>query len=332
MVRHLTSDEKFDIINRYINGESSLQLSKVFNISKYAILRVLRINNIPRRSCRKFDEYTDDMILMYNNGYSACKIASILGMSSRKVYKTLHENGISRRNMSNARQIYKHNCYFFDDLIYESSVYFLGLVYSDGCITNHNTNYKLTLELQESDKHIIETFRDLISPEKQIYCVNKSEINPKWSNLYGITVDDKYIVNKLKEYGMIVGKTYNRRFPEVILNSSEDIQRHFIRGYFDGDGSIYYKKKEGKIIKSTIRITFASNINICENIGNIIKMHCNANYVISKNGNSNHITFMGRLKVMRILNWLYKDSNYYLYRKRAKYEELLELIESEMIS
>mgnify|MGYP001085760845 CR=1 FL=1 len=328
MIRRLTPEEKSEIITRYVMGESSLQLSEAFKISKPAILRVLRNNHIERRSCRKFDDLTENMISMYSSGVSACEISDVLGMSSRKVYKTLEENGICRRDFSNAKQTYYRQSAFFDDISSESQAYFFGLLYADGSVSNSKTNFKLSIQLQETDKHILESLCELIIPGKSPRFVERPCDHPNWSNLYSVCVDDKYMVTKLRSHGLVSDKTRCRTFPEIILKSNEEIQRHFIRGYFDGDGSIYYKKKEGKIIKSTIRVTFASNFNMCENIGNIIKMYCNSNYIISNNGNSNHITFMGRLKVMRILDWLYKDSTYYLHRKYAKYEELKELIDS----
>jgi hypothetical protein len=47
---YLTEIEKQEIINKYINGQSSGKLGKIYNVSSLAILSVLKKANVPRRN------------------------------------------------------------------------------------------------------------------------------------------------------------------------------------------------------------------------------------------------------------------------------------------
>ena len=46
----LSAEEKDEVINRYINGESAQSISKTFTVSPTAIYGLLKRRNIPRRT------------------------------------------------------------------------------------------------------------------------------------------------------------------------------------------------------------------------------------------------------------------------------------------
>lgn len=62
----------------------------------------------------------------------------------------------------------------------------------------------------------------------------------------------KLFVKNLSQYGIKVGKTYSEL--SIPSNLSIDLIPHFIRGYFDGDGSIFVCKVKGvpKYLKGNI--------------------------------------------------------------------------------
>lgn len=111
--------------------------------------------------------------------------------------------------------------------------YLLGLFYSDGCITNCHNSYSAKIVLHEKDKNLLELlikyfpFLKLRRHTKISYCV---------------TCNKKSFVEDLIANGMIFRKSFNGkellRFPEL----PKELQNHFIRGYFDGDGSVYKQK------------------------------------------------------------------------------------------
>lgn len=45
----LTDQQKIDIVNRYLQGESSLKLAKAYSITKQSVLSILKIRKIKIR-------------------------------------------------------------------------------------------------------------------------------------------------------------------------------------------------------------------------------------------------------------------------------------------
>lgn len=48
-MRKLTDEQKIEIVKKYKDGESSVKLSKEFNVSTRAILNILKVRNITMR-------------------------------------------------------------------------------------------------------------------------------------------------------------------------------------------------------------------------------------------------------------------------------------------
>lgn len=82
------------------------------------------------------------------------------------------------------------------------------------------------------------------------------------------------MANDLRSYGLTNNKSYNAFIPEQQIPN--DLIRHYIRGYFDGDGSVYYNKTHNRLY---ISIVTASE-QMHKDFYNIVKkyididMHC----------------------------------------------------------
>lgn len=55
-----------------------------------------------------------------------------------------------------------------------------------------------------------------------------------------LTITNKKIAKDLIKCGCIPNKSLVLKFPDERIFASKDLIRHFIRGYFDGDGCISY--------------------------------------------------------------------------------------------
>lgn len=122
---------------------------------------------------------------------------------------------------------------------------------------------------------------------------------------------------ELKEYLSTLGITSNKTIklegiPEIILHS--DYYMHFIRGYFDGDGSIYNKKEQ-------IGINFTSScFNLLNQIKFLLNLHTNK---IADYKTYYGLNCAGIQKPISILDKLYKNSdvNNRLERKYQIYKQ-----------
>lgn len=120
---------------------------------------------------------------------------------------------------------------FFENIDTHEKAYWLGMLLSDGTVSN-----KGAIVLSLRDKEHIEKFRDAIGAVNKI----STRVDNKWSKpciIYTFSIRDQKMASDLKKYGMVPNKTHiGFSFPDI----DERFQWDFIRGYFDGGGSIYW--------------------------------------------------------------------------------------------
>lgn len=102
---------------------------------------------------------------------------------------------------------------------------------------------QIVLCLKDSDSYLVEKIKNYFSPEITLQ---------KRRNNVGFAISSQIICENLSQYGIKVGKTYSEL--SIPSNLSIDLIPHFIRGYFDGDGSIFVCKVKGvpKYLKGNI--------------------------------------------------------------------------------
>lgn len=268
---------------------------------------------------------------MYTNGMNSNEIGKIIGVSGTTILRTLEKNGIKRRELSTALRTYPCNEHYFDVIDTEDKSYFFGLLFADGSL--HNSLDTINISLQEGDKDILELMTTYIQPTKKLYYLDRSKdkdsINRK--NQYKMEINSIHMGNLLNSYGLIPNKSLIKQFPKVILNSNEDIIKHFIRGYYDGNGGINVKLEENKNLRRTT-IFISSTYQMCDQIRMLFLTYCNVNGFIDKNHTynevNNYILSVGKIyHVKLILDWMYSNSTIYLTRKYDKYLLLREKLE-----
>ena len=115
--------------------------------------------------------------------------------------------------------------------------YLLGLFYSDGCIVNHKGSYCASIVLNEEDKYLLEKIQSLF-PFFRLVKIT--------SHAWELICTKKALIEDLQLNGMLFRKSIDNkeflRFPRIPI----ELYSHFIRGYFDGDGSVF-KQKQGNI-------------------------------------------------------------------------------------
>lgn len=124
---------------------------------------------------------------------------------------------------------YKVNEEYFD-VLNENSTYWLGFLYADGYVRLKNgRSGSLKLKLKNTDKNHIEKFLNEIGSNHPIKCGVDGR-----SNFCVTSVNSNRMVKRLFELGCINNKTFKMVLPDL----PQHLMKHFIRGYFDGDGSV----------------------------------------------------------------------------------------------
>ncbi len=124
-------------------------------------------------------------------------------------------------------------------------LYLAGLVASDGCLSlskyryGDHINHGCYIELVNKDLELHKKFCDIVEllsgarPRTRAYggCSYRSRIGSK--PLFGM----------LNSLGIPIGKKNHIDIPPAITTQSNDLVKHYIRGCFDGDGSINLEKR-----------------------------------------------------------------------------------------
>jgi|SRR5579885_421424 len=268
-----------------------------------------------------------NIIELYNSGKTSWQVAKEFGCAQSFVINTLKRNGIERRNNHSYTTKYVANDEFFKIIDSEEKAYFLGLLYADGnvYVGRNGRSNEISIALQENDIDILEKFKNIISPLSKLKFIDYGKKG--WKNQYLLKINSKTICNQLIQLGCVQNKSLILQWPEYIKDIN--LQRHFIRGYSDGDGSIYYYKKyinKNNILEWRWQITSTSFF--CNNVKNIIEnllhIHCIVGLSSPKSNNiTTTLSIGGNKQVKIILDWLYKDVNIYMKRKYNKYMDFL---------
>ena len=252
----------------------------------------------------------ENILELYTSGKTPIEIAEQLGCTLSNVSRRLKKAGVHiKRDYAKTRYSrisrYKVNETYFDNIDTEDKAYFLGLMMSDGCVSNNCFYIKLI------DEDILLKFKECLECENQVIFTQAP--NPNWNNSYKLTICSKYMCKALEKLGCTKNKTKTLKFPNI----KKELYRHFIRGFFDGDGCL---QLQNKIYHCRFDLTCASK-EFLEEVRPILTEHAKTSGYLGKETKYDvwHLNYSGH-QVKQILDWIYKDSNYYLQRKYNKYK------------
>ena len=140
--------------------------------------------------------------------------------------------------------------------------------------------------------------------------------------MYQLEFYSSYICKTLEKLGMVQNKSLILTFPTFLDKS---LYSHFIRGYFDGDGSFcpHYTKKGW----FQALVTITSTESFCNDCLEIIRKETGIGGGIydasSHNGITKMISISGTNQLKRFFKWLYKDAELYMKRKHDLYIQYL---------
>lgn len=236
--------------------------------------------------------------------------------------KVLRKSGISiRDNTLNSRK-YTHNENFFEQIDNEIKAYWLGFIYADGFIESKrdSNSQKLGITLSAIDESHLYKFKTHIEATNPIKTYIGSGYNSNGRFTKILLTSQKTVVD-LKKLGVIENKTKNLSFPNELIVPNNLI-RHFIRGYFDGDGTIYCSQDK-KYDHFSYQLSFTGTKEIIDGI----RKFFNKRVVIKTRHNAFYMNIGGNHQVKDVLSILYADSSVYLERKYNKYLDLCKYIE-----
>lgn len=222
------------------------------------------------------------------------------------------------------KRLQDHN--FFEKINTEEKAYFLGLIYADGNLymSKRANSIEVSISLQEGDKHILEKLQSLIYIDnpKPLEFVKKRKEHHK--NQYKFITHSRKIFDDLLKLGLSPRKSRILKFPTE-SQVPHYLLRHFIRGYFDGDGSIYLQKPSKKSTDfPCYRCSVCGTEHFSTELRKLLSKELSS--IIEKHNNSFILRILGSRSSFQFLNWLYSESSVYLTRKFNRFQDLILLM------
>lgn len=197
---------------------------------------------------------------------------------------------------------------FFANIDTENKAYWLGFLYADG----YQDGYEIIIRLKVDDKEHLEKLKLDLNSSHPIR--NTKEIGyftKKLKIMSNLRIGSKKICNQLSVLGCVKAKSCIIRLP----NLPEYLVRHFVRGYFDGDGSI---SKSGRGIDAVL---YSGSVNF---IDDIEKLFHNEKIGFSRYIDyNNYLRVRRKAELVKFYNYMYEDSTVFLDRKHNKFIEFL---------
>jgi hypothetical protein len=335
MKKILSVEQEIEIGNLYVSKNiTTYEIADMYCVSPSVVQRAIRKHGFPMR--KKTPTYShsaweraDEVVADYcGETMTFDEIKKKYNASHLTIWRITDSRGIPRREhqvtsdagrevcMENGRKrnIYPVDSTFFDDIDSEEKAYWWGFIYADGYVGGDAR--ALVINLGNADRTHLEKFRDAISPNRPV------RLETKFRKHLGITtntavlrVDDKRVGLRLQTLGIIPKRT---DFTRVKDNLPEDMFVHWLRGYFDGDGTA------GKDIRHpSIRILGQEDLLqwILDELNSRGVLHTLAlpYQKGGKNGtkiNIYELSIGGSRQLVSFRSWLYKDATVYLERKK----------------
>lgn len=238
------------------------------------------------------------------------KVAKYFNVSRSTIKNNFKKYNITYENCIKL----KFNENFFNNS--PESFYIAGFIAADGSINKNN----LSIQLSSKDSAHLYKIKELLQLEGELQLIppRKSEINKRIIN-GGETIllrcNSSIMINDLKRFNIVPNKSKIYDMPDWLINHS--LVNHFMRGYFDGDGSIGF-------VKTKLRWSLVGNVWFLEKYQNILEKNCNISHnkiCIRKEG-LGQLEYQGNIVIPKICRFLYNDATCYLERKFNIYKSL----------
>ena len=234
-----------NIIKRYKEGTSQCQLAKDYNCSRSAIKTILNKNLIKIRDAHEANsKIIDESIIeqiVYNYtvlGQGTSSAGKKWKIGQDKVKKILKEQGVKLRTYVESKQIQR--IYRIDDNFFknqnEDMAYILGFIAADGNVAKKENC--ISIEIHEKDKELLELIKEKTKNTRPLKFYIHTNKDREDTPVVKFQTWNSEWKKDLAIYNIVPNKTFILK-PPTFLN--EQYYGTFIKGYFDGDGSVYKK-------------------------------------------------------------------------------------------
>lgn len=272
-----------------------------------------------RKTIKQLPDATIQQIIEdYKSNVSLRQLEQKYNVGRVGISKYLTEIGV-KTTVGNHYRKYFHDFNYFEVIDNEEKAYWLGFIFADGYIQSNTTSKNsygedaIGISLAEEDSSHLEKFKTSINSTNPITVETKTVGQP----MHRILLRSQKTVDDLILHGCYKNKSHILEPPK---NVPDYLIVDFIRGFFDGDGSLT-KIKTKENCKNIYGINITTTLSMAEWIkevygkGSVVKD--------SRREFSYYYSLGGNLQVKDFCKWLYQDATIFLDRKFNRFLELL---------
>jgi hypothetical protein len=272
-------------------------------------------------------DYHNNIIERYCKGESSVKIAKDFNVTYQTILKIIKFYGKPIKRCGVYKK-FNFDDNFFENIDTEEKAYFLGFILADGYVSK----YGLVIALQPKDREILEKFVKCIKGNNNILDYHDHKSTFGLQSYCRLSINSSKMKSDLNKLGLHNNKTNDVIAPII----KEELERHFWRGVYDGDGWIssyeftpkYKNKKTNKITtypkKIELEVGICGHLNTMESFYKFLEKNKISSGKIAK------IKSIYRVRIakhkIKFLEFIYKDANIFLKRKYDKYINYIEHI------
>lgn len=201
--------------------------------------------------------------------------------------------------------------------------YVLGYFAADGSMIQNKRGAHF-IEFTSTDKVLIENVRYFLKSEHHI-SVREGK-NAHQNTMFRLQIGSKQMFSDLADLGFSQNKSKSLAFPRVPVH----MLSHFIRGYFDGDGNVYFKehfsKEKGHPIWVFTSGFTSGSLVFLEMLHTTLKEYgIIGGSIKTKQKQSGHELVLSRKDSVALWRFMYNNApaRMYLLRKRKIFERAI---------
>lgn len=252
--------------------------------------------------------------LYINDNISINKLSKELNINRKKLTDKFKELNIKTRKPGEAGALAVQKNFYNIDIfrtVNEDSAYIIGLIMADGHLVKNERKIKIVLKCE--DGYILEKISTIIMKDNKVKIIPSK--NKDWSDMASLVLYSSELKKTLMNIGIPdICKSQNAKFIDF---NDDTLTFAFIRGYFDGNGSIRLYKR-GEYLKYKFSIVSASEQFLISLKEFLIEKNINIQNkaIYPKKGEGCYSFEISSLKnILKLKKMLYKDAGLFLIRK-----------------
>ena len=199
---------------------------------------------------------------------------------------------------------------YFERIDTTEKAYWLGFIAADGCVQDKPGKRMLSICLSTKDEKHLMKFQNAIGSRHSIYRTHRQTPFGECRSSQ-LDLSSKKLATDLQRWGIVPRKSKILRAPIIpsALNS------HWVRGYFDGDGSVSLAGRSCPQL--------CCNVVGTKSVLDFVIRRCPVFGQVKKYNGCYRVNFTGNRKARGFYDYLYNDADVMMDRKHAVFARIL---------